>query len=68
MSGVSRLGLLFQKKVASPAFAWRKRFLVLPDTANTWVVLKVLSHAGQMLHDWDSESLQFDLVAKTGLH
>jgi hypothetical protein len=37
--------------------AWRKRFLVLPDAANSGVVLKVLPHPWKMLHQRDSEAL-----------
>jgi hypothetical protein len=41
--------------------------MLLADTIKSNTVLKVLI-ARELLHDWDTESLKFSLIADTGLH
>src|SRR5262249_44135692 len=68
-SGTSIPESLFQKYSRLGAVvARRERFLVLPDTVKSNVVLKVPSDAWKMLHDRDAEALQFGFIADTRLH
>src|SRR5712672_173428 len=52
----------------SAVVARGERLLILPDTVESGMVLKVLTDTGQMLHDGDAVSLQSGPVADTGLH
>ena len=55
--GVEPRIALPEERCLAGIVAWGKRFLVVPDTANTWVVLKVLPNTWKMLHKRDSEAL-----------
>jgi hypothetical protein len=56
-----------QRHLAS-VVAWSERLLVLPDTGDHDVILKVLPHTWQMLNDRDVELLQFSFIPDAGLH
>src|SRR5262249_39728734 len=47
----------------APVVAGRKRLLVLPNTTDAEMVLKVLTYAGKVLDERDSEASQLGLVA-----
>src|SRR5215471_14982111 len=51
-----------------PVVTGSKRLLRLPDTTDTEMVLKVLCHAGKVLHDGDSEASQLGPVADSRQH
>jgi len=44
------------------------RLRILPDTTDTKVILEVLTHSREMLHDAYPEALKFSFVADARLH
>src|SRR6201985_4027885 len=48
--------------------AGSERSLILPDTANTKMILKVLSHTGKMLDDRYAQTSQLSFIANARKH
>src|SRR5258708_35473244 len=63
----ARIALPEERCLAS-IVARSERLLILPDTANTKMILKVLSHSGKMLDDRYAQALYLSLITNARKH
>src|SRR5258706_4251137 len=52
----------------APVVAYRKRLLVLPNTSNTKMILKILTNTWKMLNDRYSQTVQLSVIANAREH
>ncbi len=57
-----------EERCLTSVVAYGERLLILPDTADTKMILKVLSHPWKMLDDRYAQALQLSLVANARKH
>src|SRR5262252_9119891 len=67
--GCVQSGIAFPEECRLASIVARgERFLILPHTANSKMILKVVSHTWKVLHNGYPQSLEFSLITNARQH